>query len=270
MKNFYFLVSLPRAGNTLFGTLINQNLNVCCTGNSIILDLLWQNECIKSTENYRNIPDENAIHNVQKNIIHNYYKDYKANTIIDRSPWATPINYKMLTDYITPNPKFIILYRPMAECFASFMKTGAYKNEDDMMNHLMDTQGFMNMAYTSIVNVLQSNNNYLFLTYKDLINQSAKTIKKVFSFIGEDYKPIVTKNFEQFNANGIAYNDSVLFSDHHTIRTDKIKKLKINVADYISNKTIAKSKEWDKDLITKLNTKTNKQMVELTYNHEKI
>jgi len=255
MKNFYFLVSLPRAGNTLFGSLINQNKKVCCTGNSIILDLLWQNECTKQSDGFRNFPDENALNNVQKSVLHSYYKDYKAKTIIDRSSWGTPINYKMLKDYISPNPKFIILYRPLAECFASFMKAEAYENEDVMINHLMDTQGFMNMTATSIVNVLQSEDEYLFLTYDELVSKPVETIKKVFNYIGEEYKPIKTKEFEQFSANGIVYDDSVLFSDHHTIRTDKIKNKQINVDDYLSDKLIAKSTEWDADLMNLLNTK---------------
>ena len=257
MKDYYFFVSLPRAGNTLLGTLINQNPNVCCTANSLILDFLWQNETMKDGTTYQNFPDESSFNNVQKNIIHNYYKDFTANKIIERSSWATPTNLKLLTDYITPNPKFIILYRPLVECFASFMKAEAYENEDVMINQLMDVQGFINMTATSIVNVLQSDHKYLFLTYKELVAKPVATLKKIFNYIDEEYKPIKTKNFDQFSANGIVYDDSVLFSDHHTIRTDKIKNENIKVDDYLSDKLIAKATEWDEDLMNLYNEQKN-------------
>ena len=36
MKNYYFLCGLPRAGNTLFGSLMNQNKNVKVSAYSIL------------------------------------------------------------------------------------------------------------------------------------------------------------------------------------------------------------------------------------------
>ena len=41
MKQFYFLTGLPRAGNTLLGSLVNQNKNVAVTAHSIIIDMLY-------------------------------------------------------------------------------------------------------------------------------------------------------------------------------------------------------------------------------------
>ena len=39
-KELFFLVAMPRSGNTLFASIINQNPNVVCTANSITLEII--------------------------------------------------------------------------------------------------------------------------------------------------------------------------------------------------------------------------------------
>ena len=76
MKKIYYLVGLPRAGNTLFGSILNQNPRVRVTANSIVSEIMWLTECLKKDEAYQNFPDEKSLDNVIKNIISNYYKDW--------------------------------------------------------------------------------------------------------------------------------------------------------------------------------------------------
>ena len=35
VKELFFLVALPRSGNTIFGSIMNQNPDIACTPNSI-------------------------------------------------------------------------------------------------------------------------------------------------------------------------------------------------------------------------------------------
>ena len=39
-KKLFFLVAMPRSGNTLFASIMNQNPDVVCTANSITLEIL--------------------------------------------------------------------------------------------------------------------------------------------------------------------------------------------------------------------------------------
>jgi hypothetical protein len=39
MKDIFFLHGLPRAGNTVFGSIMNQNKDVAVTANSICADI---------------------------------------------------------------------------------------------------------------------------------------------------------------------------------------------------------------------------------------
>ena len=54
MKEYYFLTGLPRSGNTLLGSLINQNPNVKLTANTIITDILYQLHLLKDYQIYKN------------------------------------------------------------------------------------------------------------------------------------------------------------------------------------------------------------------------
>ena len=121
MKEYYFLTGLPRSGNTLLGSIINQNTNISLTANTILTDVFYQLHLIKDYQIYKNFPDENSFNNIIKNVFNNYYKDWKAKFIIDRGLWGTPANLQLLKTIIK-KPKFIILYRPVLECLASFIK----------------------------------------------------------------------------------------------------------------------------------------------------
>jgi hypothetical protein len=49
MKNIYFLSSLPRAGNTLLGSIINQSKYVKLTANSILTSVIYALTLLKKT-----------------------------------------------------------------------------------------------------------------------------------------------------------------------------------------------------------------------------
>ena len=249
MKKYFFLAGLPRAGNTLLGSLINQNSNVCLTANSILMDVLWQLEIIKRENLYfRNFPDIKSFENITKNVFNNYYADYTANKIIDRGAWGIPENLNQLKQNLTNKPKFIILYRPVLECLASFVKiekpkTGA--TAEEICDYYMKNDGLVAMSLCSIKNILDNNEEYLFINYSDLVEEPRQIVKKIFHFIEEDYTDIQINDFKQFSANKLSYNDSVLNAPLHTIRTDEIVKTKTKIEDYLTPFLINKYKDLD-------------------------
>jgi hypothetical protein len=83
--------------------------------------VLYQLHLLKENIIYKNFPDNKSLDNIIKNVFNNYYKDWKANFIIDRGPWGTPGNLSILKILIN-KPKFIILYRPVLECLALLLK----------------------------------------------------------------------------------------------------------------------------------------------------
>ena len=54
-KQLLFLVALPRSGNTLFASIMNQNPDVAATPNSITLEIMKDLFLLKDTDVFQNI-----------------------------------------------------------------------------------------------------------------------------------------------------------------------------------------------------------------------
>ena len=74
-RKLFFLIALPRSGNTLFASIMNQNPNIACTGNSITLEIMKNLFLLKKTEVFQNFPDHKSLDNILNNVYNLYYKD---------------------------------------------------------------------------------------------------------------------------------------------------------------------------------------------------
>jgi hypothetical protein len=232
MKEYYFLTGLPRSGNTLLGSIINQNPKISLTANSILTDVIYQLSLIKNYRIYKNFPDENSFDNIIKNVFNNYYKDWKAKYVIDRAPWGTPGNLSLLK-LIIKKPKFIILYRPVLECLASFIKIEKPTNIGELCHQLMSDNGIIEKNLFSIKNIIKEKEDYIIINYLDLIKKPLDQINKIYKFLNIENFKHVFKNFNDFSANNIKYDDTVLNAPLHKIRKNKIEINKYNIEDYL-------------------------------------
>jgi hypothetical protein len=244
MNKIYFLCGLPRAGNTLLGSIINQSKNVKITANTILTDVIYQLHLLKDYQIYKNFPDEKSLNNVIKNIFNNYYKDWKAKYIIDRGSWGTPANLYLLKSIIK-KPKFIILYRPVLDCLASFIKIEKPINVELRCNELMNNNGIIGKNLWSVKNIIKEKENYIIINYLDLINKPLHQINKIYKFLNISNFNHIFKNFDDFSLNNIKYNDTVLNAPLHKIRTDKIELNKYKIEDYLPSHIIKKYSNLD-------------------------
>lgn len=244
MKEYYFLSGLPRSGNTLLGAILNQNPKINLTANTIVTDALYQLYLLKDYEIYKNFPDKQSLNNVIKNVFNNYYKDWKAKFIIDRGVWGTPINLHLLK-LIMKKPKFIILYRSVLECLASFIKIEKPNNVEERCYQLMATDGIIGKSLWSIKNLIKQKENYIIINYLDLVNKPLDQINKIYKFLNIDNFNHTFKNLNDFSTNNIKYDDSVLSAPLHKIRTDKIQLNKYNIEDYLPSNIIKQYSNLD-------------------------
>ena len=244
MKKYFFLNSLPRSSNTLLGTIINQNPQVSITANTILTDVIYQLHLLKNTEIYQNFPDEKSYNNIIKNVFNNYYKDYQSKFIITRGPWGTPFNLKSLKSIIK-KPKFIILYRPVLECLASFIRIEKPLDIELKCHQLMDSNGMIGKNLWSIKNTIESKEDYIIVNYSDLVNNPKNQINKIYKFLNIDTFKHKFENFNQFTANEIQYNDDVLTAELHKIKTDKIEMDEIKIEDYLPSNIIKEYSDLD-------------------------
>ena len=243
MEN-YFLCSLPRAGNTILGSILNQSKDIRLTANSILPEIIYQLYLIKQDQLFTNFPDHNSYDNIIQNIFNNYYKNWNVNNIITRGTWGTPANLHLLKSIIK-KPKFIILYRPVLECLASFIKIEKPINVELRCSQLLNKKDIIGKSLWSIKNIIQNKEDHIVIQYKDLVINTNDTLKKIFNYLEVEFENINTNNLKQFNTNGISYDDSVLPFDLHTIRTDKIKLDDYKIEDYLPTNIIKQYSNLD-------------------------
>ena len=247
MKSIYFTYGLPRSGNTLLGSILNQNPKVNVTSNSILPEVMFCLNNIKAYDtNYNNFPDESSIDNLLKSIFDVYYKDWKGDYIIERGVWITPCNFTLLERYFEGNIKIVILVRNVLDVIKSYLHlcakdpnfyinliynqmdpTTTYRSEvEEKCDLIMQKGETVDKMLYSIKWFLDSKNRDClhFVEYKDLVKDPKATVNGVYDFLGiKRYKHRFI-NLEQFSINGVKYNDDVpgTAKDMHTIRTEKI------------------------------------------------
>ena len=86
MKKIYYLAGLPRTGNTLLGSILNQNPKIKVSPNSILVELVWRLHNIKKDKLFLNIPDHQTVDNIIKKTFEHYYDNTDAEFIFDRGP----------------------------------------------------------------------------------------------------------------------------------------------------------------------------------------
>ncbi len=244
--NIYFLTGMPRAGNTLFGSLMNQNPNVKVSPNSVNALLIRNILKIKHEQLFKNFPDHTAVDNIINNYFKNYYEHYNCKNILDRAPWGLP-EYHLFLKQIIKNRKYVILYRPFLEVLASFV---VKDKPTDIENYCYEViQGKWSSIVMdnliSIQNIVKEKENYIIVHYKNLIKEPSVQLKKVCNFLNIEFIEPNYNNIEQFNINEIKYDDSVLSSNFHTINTNGIQDKKTIVEDILPESIINKYKNFD-------------------------
>ena len=115
-------MAMPRSGNTLLASIINQNPKVACTANSITLEIMKVIYLLKEDETFKNYPDHKSLNNVLSSVFQNYYKDWPQDIIIDRGPAMTDGNLMLLRKHLGQPVKCIVLWRDLLDVLASYIK----------------------------------------------------------------------------------------------------------------------------------------------------
>ena len=230
-KELFFLVALPRSGNTLFGSLMNQNPDIAVTPNSITLEIMKDLFLLKQTDVFQNYPDHKSLDNVLDGIFDNYYKDWPQRYIIDRGPVMTPGNFMLMNKHFRRPFKCIIILRDVLDVLASYVKwfekeptsfVHRYnkKNTEEKLWMLMNKDGAIAKDLEAIKNSYNYPGICHYLKYDDLVNQPEIEINKIYDFLKIPRFNHNYKSLNQFKINGIGYDDTVVGNKMHTIREE--------------------------------------------------
>ena len=118
-------MGMPRSGNTLFASIMNQNPEIVCTPNSITLEIMKDLYLLKETDVFLNYPDHKSLNNILDIVYDLYYKDWPQRIIIDRGPVlasGNPGNFELMKLHYKRPFKCIVLIRDLMDVLASYMK----------------------------------------------------------------------------------------------------------------------------------------------------
>tara|TARA_R110000765_G_scaffold391518_1_gene484447 strand:- start:350 stop:1159 length:810 start_codon:yes stop_codon:yes gene_type:complete len=233
-KKIFFLAGFPRSGNTLLTSILNQNPDICCTPNSITLEIMKNLFLLKSTDVFQNFPDKQSLDNVMDEVYNLYYKHWNYKYIIDRGPAGTFSNLMVLKKHFKQEIKVIFLVRPILEVLASWI-TWANKTSDNFIRRsaqnsteachlLMNKDNRVGKELLCMQNLLKPENKHQvhFVDYKEIVESPAATLKGIYKFL--DISPFKHRfiDLDQVIVNGISYDDTIMGKDLHTIKTKKL------------------------------------------------
>ena len=230
-KQLFFLIAMPRSGNTLFASIMNQNKDLVVTANSITLEIMKDLFLLKQTDVFQNYPDHKSLDNVLDCVYDVFYKDWPQKYIIDRGPVLTPNNFALMQKHFKRPFKCIVLLRDLRDVLASYMKwytenPDAFpnrfnlKNDDEKLSKVMHKDGAVAKELTAIQNSFNYKDLCYYLKYDDLVSNPEQCIKEVYKFLEIPYFQHKFFDLDQININGLGYNDGVMGKNMHTIRNE--------------------------------------------------
>ena len=234
-KQLFFLVAMPRSGNTLFASIMNQNKDLVVTANSITLEIMKDLFLLKQTDIFHNYQDHKSLDNVLNSVYDVYYKDWPQQTIIDRGPVTTPGNFELMQKHFKRPFKCIVLLRDLVDVLASYMKwytenPDAFPNrlglktDEEKLSMIMSKDGAVAKVLIAIKNAYNYPDLCHFVKYDDMVTNPEQEFKKIYKFIDLPYFNHRFNNLNQININGLSYNDTVVGTNMHTVKTERVEK----------------------------------------------
>ena len=222
-----------------------KNKNITVSPNSCVVEIMYDLFKMYESSWIKNVPEFSGLNNVTIKLLENYYEHIDSKFIFERGAWGTPYNLSML-QRLNHQPKFLLLVRPLIEVLASYVKVQKPKDVENFIYNVMHPDvGKIYFDWQSTSNIIKTNQNYLLIKYDDLVNNTEEKMKEIYNYFNIPEFKHVFQNVEQFNYNGVQYDDSVFESPNlHKIRSD-IKKEDYDIEKYLPKEIIKRYAGWD-------------------------
>ena len=193
MKKFAFMAGAPRSGSTLLSAILSQNPRIHSEGMSGVCQMMWDLHTGINERCYEHLMGSNREttgYEIVSAIPHMYYSNIEKPVVIDKCrTWTFAPNVNMIRTYITPDPKIIVLTRPFDEIVESF------RNLYNANGHEFPEKRFLQPGTAPIMHNLDGvrrakesgDDCFLFIDYHELIDDTDKSIEKIYDFIEEEY-----------------------------------------------------------------------------------
>ena len=234
-KQLLFLVAMPRSGNTLFASIMNQNPEIAATANSITLEIMKELFLLKQTDVFKNYPDHKSLNNVLDVVYDSYYKDWPQRIIIDRGPIMLKGNFELMQKHFKKPFKCIVLLRNLMDVFASYMQwytknPDAFPNkygdtDEKKLSKIMHVEGAVAKQLEAIKNAYNYPDICHFVKYDDIVTNPEQEFRKKYKFLEEPYFNHRFNNLDQVCVNGLSYDDRTVGSNMHKLFDGPVRKV---------------------------------------------
>ena len=234
-KKLFFLIAMPRSGNTLFASIMNQNPEIAATANSITLEIMKVLFLLKQTDVFENFPDHKSLNNVLDSVYDLYYKDWPQRIIIDRGPVITVGNLELMQKHFKRPFKCIVLLRDLMDVLASYMQwytenpdafPNKYGNTDEeKLSMIMSNKGAVAKALEAIKNSYNYPDMCHYVKYDDIVTNPEQEFKKIYEFLEEPYFNHRFNNLDQVKVNGLSYDDKAVGNNMHKLFDGPVRKV---------------------------------------------
>ena len=260
-KKYYFLAGLPRSGNTVLSSILNQNPEIYSSPLSPIAEYMWQSHMINlNFQNSLTNPHRHRSNSMISKMMENYYSDVNKPIIFDRDKnWACPDNIKMINQYFSFTPKIVYTTRPIIEILASLiaiskeqliymMNESGFpvdinltKNEN-LCDFIMSGYGQVGKLILALYSMDNLNNeNIHVVKYEDILSAPQETMNGIYDFLEIDR---FNHNFTNIKKIDNENDDTAgLPKDLHKIRR-KLGRGDVRVQEYLTPRSIEKYKDY--------------------------
>ena len=235
-RKLFFLVALPRSGNTLFASIMNQNKEIAATANSVTLEIMKDLHLLKKTDVFENFPDHKSLDNVLDNVFTNYYQHWPQRIIIDRGPVMLKGNLELMQKHFKHSFKCIVLLRDLMDVLASYMQwytknPDAFPNrynlntDEEKLKMIMNKDGAVAKDLEAIKNSYNYQDMCHYVKYDDMVTNPEQEFRKIYKFLDEPYFNHRFDNLNQVSVNGLSYDDRVVGSNMHKLFDGPVRKV---------------------------------------------
>jgi sulfotransferase len=274
-KTYHFLAGLPRSGNTLLSSILNQNPDIYSSPLSPVAGMMWDYRDSYYREAItRNIENKFRSEKFLSSFMGNFYNDIKKPIVIDREKtWGTPGNLSLIKEYITPTPKIIFTVRDVLDIIASIVRMDSdylkrdtmlsdkfyvnYLSEKDCLSEYIIRPGAeLDRALLALATAFLPENKGMFhiVEYKDLVLKPEETMSGIYKFLElPEYK----HNFKKIEKVEVDDDESIgLPKNVHEVRKSLSKSTTNTdiLSDYIKHK-YSNMEFWRKDSLMKVKGK---------------
>jgi sulfotransferase len=200
---FFLLAGLPRSGNTLLASILNQNPEIYASPLSPVADYLAVLHKTASKNNHIHATmDFTGTKNSFEKFTSNYYENINKPIIFDREKtWAMPDNFFNALTYIDSEIKVIFTTRDLPEILASIILVmGKRINEqmdkdkwvwkshltenDNKCDYLMSPLWEIDKLFSSYLTIKNYPEHIHVVEYENLIAKPQETMTAIYEFLG--------------------------------------------------------------------------------------